>query len=78
MGRLGLFTREQLAARYSLSMATIDFYTMQGLLTPVELHDGIFFTSKAFVIIEIIEKGKRLGFSLAEIRELTAPHAIEL
>ena len=61
-----------LAKEFSVTHRTIRFYEEQGLLHPVRAgHQRIYF-AKDRVRLKLILRGKRLGFSLAEIKTLFA------
>ena len=60
----------QAAALYGVSLRTLRFYEDRGLLEPVRLGTARFYRPKDLVRIELILKGRHLGFSLAEIEQL--------
>ena len=60
----------EVAARYQVTMRALRFYEDRGLLTPRRIDGARFYDSAATRQLELVLKGKRLGFSLAEIREL--------
>lgn len=64
------FTISELAREFGVTTRTIRFYEDQGLLSP--RRDGLnrVFTHRDRVRLKLALRGKRLGFSLAEIREL--------
>lgn len=70
MGRHGPFTAEELATTFSLSVATINDYAHMGLLRPTTTHGGTFFAAPDYTRLQLIVKGRRLGFSLEEIKLL--------
>ncbi len=41
-----------------------------GLILPLKVGEDRFYTTKDFLRIKIIEKGKKLGFSLQEIKQI--------
>ncbi|NNG05839.1 MAG: MerR family DNA-binding transcriptional regulator [Inquilinus sp.] len=63
------FTISELAADFDLTPRTIRFYEDEGLLTP--LRDGLvrIYSRRDRGRLALICRGKRLGFSLAEIKE---------
>jgi DNA-binding transcriptional MerR regulator len=64
------YTISELAREFDVTTRTIRFYEDQGLLSP--RRDGInrIFSTRDRVRLKLALRGKRLGFSLAEIREL--------
>ncbi len=60
----------EIAARYQVTMRALRFYEDRGLLSPRRIDGARFYDSAATRQLETILKGKRLGFSLTEIREL--------
>lgn len=60
----------QAAALYGVSLRTLRFYEDRGLLAPVRQGTARFYTRKDRVRIELILKGRRLGFTLSEIEKL--------
>ncbi len=65
-----LFTADQLAGSFALSVATINDYARMGLLHPITTSEGVFFASKDYTRLQVIVKGRRLGFTLGEIKLL--------
>jgi DNA-binding transcriptional MerR regulator len=45
-------------------------YEAMGLILPLKVGEDRFYTTKDFLRIKIIEKGKKLGFSLQEIKQI--------
>ncbi len=64
-----LFTIGELSASLSLSPRAIRFYEDQGLLAPERVGTQRVFTRRDRARLQLILRGKRLGFSLAAIRE---------
>ncbi|GAC1347531.1 MAG: MerR family DNA-binding transcriptional regulator [Acetobacteraceae bacterium] len=64
-----LFTIGELATELALSPRAIRFYEDQGLLAPERAGTQRIFTRRDRARLQLILRGKRLGFSLAEIRE---------
>ena len=60
----------KMAALYGLTLRTLRFYEDRGLLQPVRIGTSRFYTAKDRVRIEMILKGKQLGFTLTEIETL--------
>ena len=65
----GLFTIGELAAAFSLSPRAIRFYEDQGLLSPQRAGTTRVYTKRDRARLQLILRGKRLGFTLADIRQ---------
>ncbi|MBI3146931.1 MAG: MerR family DNA-binding transcriptional regulator [Betaproteobacteria bacterium] len=63
------YSISDLAREFSLTTRTIRFYEDQGLLAPTRVGRHRVYGNRERVRIRLILRGKRLGFSLAEIRE---------
>jgi DNA-binding transcriptional MerR regulator len=64
------YTISELAKEFSVTTRTIRFYEDQGLLSPAREGTSRIFSNRDRVRLKLALRGKRLGFSLAEIREL--------
>ncbi len=64
-----LFTIGELSAAFSLSPRAIRFYEDQGLLSPERVGTQRVYTRRDRARLQLILRGKRLGFSLSEIRD---------
>lgn len=64
-----LFTVTELAKRLDITPRTIRFYEDKGLLTPQRVGTTRVYTHRDRGRLILILRGKRLGFSLREIRE---------
>jgi DNA-binding transcriptional MerR regulator len=64
------YTISQLAAEFEVTTRTIRFYEDQGLISPKREGSTRVFSGRDRVRLKLALRGKRLGFSLAEIREL--------
>ena len=64
------FTISALAREFEVTTRTIRFYEDQGLLSPKREGTNRVFSPRDRVRLKLALRGKRLGFSLAEIREL--------
>ena len=60
----------KMAALYGLSLRALRFYEDRGLLRPMRIGTGRFYTPNDRIRIELILKGKQLGFTLSEIETL--------
>ncbi len=64
-----LFTIGELATAFALSPRAIRFYEDQGLLAPERAGTQRVYSKRDRARLQLILRGKRLGFSLADIRE---------
>ncbi len=60
----------ELASEFDVTTRSIRFYEDQGLLHPTRRGQTRIYSSQDRVRMKLILRGKRLGFSLAEIRDL--------
>ncbi len=66
------FKISELSKEFEVSTRSIRFYEDEGLLTPRREGQTRWFNRRDKIRLKLILRGKRLGFSLAEIRELFA------
>lgn len=64
-----LYTVNQLAEELGITARALRFYEAKGLLTPRRLGNTRVYTKRDRARMMLVLRGKRLGFSLAEIRE---------
>ena len=64
------YTISELAKEFGITTRTIRFYEDQGLISPTREGTSRIFSNRDRVRLKLALRGKRLGFSLAEIREL--------
>ena len=64
------YSISELAREFEVTTRTIRFYEDQGLLSPKREGTTRIFSPRDRVRLKLALRGKRLGFSLAEIREL--------
>src|SRR4030066_180995 len=64
------FTISELAKEFEVTTRTIRFYEDEGLLSPKREGTNRVFSQRDRVRLKLALRGKRLGFTLAEIREL--------
>ena len=64
------YTISELSREFNVTTRTIRFYEDQGLLSPQRQGTNRIFSQRDRVRLKLALRGKRLGFSLAEIREL--------
>jgi DNA-binding transcriptional MerR regulator len=77
------YTIAELAREFDLTPRTIRHYEDQGLISPARAGVQRVYTKRDRTRLKLTLRGKRLGLSLAEIRELidmydTAPEATQL
>ena len=60
------WTISELAAEFGTTLRTIRFYEDEGLLTPERVGTSRIFRERDRVRLQLILRGKRLGFTLAE------------
>ncbi|MBB5321379.1 MerR family transcriptional regulator [Marinobacter oulmenensis] len=64
------FTISELAQEFDVTTRSIRFYEDQGLLRPTRRGQTRIFSTKDRVRLKLILRGKRMGFTLAETKEL--------
>lgn len=64
------YTIRELANAFDVTTRTIRFYEDEGLLSPLRDGQNRIFRSRDRVRLKLILRGKRLGFTLAEIKEI--------
>jgi DNA-binding transcriptional MerR regulator len=64
------YSISDLAREFALTTRTIRFYEDEGLLAPARAGNRRVYAERERVRIKLILRGKRLGLSLSEIREL--------
>jgi len=65
-----VFTIAELAREFEVTTRTIRFYEDKGLLSPEREGQRRIYHPRDQVRLRLIMRGKRLGFSLEEIREM--------
>lgn len=70
MGNEQTYTISQLAREFEITSRAIRFYEDQGLLTPQREGRNRIYSKADRTRLKLTLRGKRLGLSLAEIREL--------
>ncbi len=73
-----LFTVNQLAEEVGVTPRTVRFYETKGLLAPQRVGKTRVHTYRELARMKIILRGKRLGFSLAEIKEYLALYDLDM
>lgn len=64
------YSISELAREFDVTTRSVRFYEDQGLLHPSRRGQTRIFSSKDRVRLKLILRGKRMGFSLAETKEL--------
>jgi len=64
------YSISELSKEFTITTRSIRFYEDEGLLEPTRKGQNRIYTRRDRVRLMLILRGKRLGFSLAEIREL--------
>jgi DNA-binding transcriptional MerR regulator len=64
------YTISELAQEFDTTTRAIRFYEDQGLISPKRDGQKRIYNASDRIIIKLIMRGKRLGFSLAESKEL--------
>ncbi len=64
------YTISDLAKEFDVTTRTIRFYEDEGLLSPERRGQARIYSARDRVLLKLILRGKRLGFSLADSREL--------
>jgi DNA-binding transcriptional MerR regulator len=64
------YTIAQLAKEFDITSRTLRFYEEQGILSPEREGSKRIYSRKDRARIKMILRGKRLGFSIREIREI--------
>lgn len=65
----GLFTIGELSTEFELSPRAIRFYEDQGLIAPARAGANRVYTKRDRARLQLVLRGKRLGFSLSDIRK---------
>lgn len=69
MAAVKTYTISELAKYFDVTPRTIRFYEDQGLLNPKRENGQRVYRERDFVRLKLILRGKRIGFSLAEIQQ---------
>ena len=65
-----IYTISDLAQRFDITTRAIRFYESEGLLSPEREGQKRLYSQKDYITLKLILRGKRLGWSLAESRDL--------
>lgn len=63
------FTIGQLAEEFGLTLRSLRFYEDEGLITPARAGQTRIYTHRDRARLKLICRGKRLGFSIGEIKD---------
>lgn len=63
------YSISELAKHFDVTPRTIRFYEDQDLLKPARKNGTRFYNEGDFVRLKLIMRGKRIGFSLAELKQ---------
>ena len=64
------FSMTQLAREFALTSRAIRYYEQEGLIAPSRRGRTRVFSLRDRTRLRLIQRGRRLGFSIAEIREI--------
>ena len=67
------FSISDLAKEFALTTRAIRFYEDEGLIAPERKGTSRIYGTRDRTRLKLILRGKRLGFSIQEIREILAP-----
>ncbi len=70
LGKEITYSISELAHEFDVTPRTIRYYEDEGLLTPLREGQTRIYSHRDKIRLKLTLRGKRLGFSLAEIREL--------
>lgn len=77
MGKAQTFTISQLAREFGITARTLRFYEDKGLLAPARAGMSRVYSLEDRARLAVILRGKRVGFTLGEIKELLDLGALE-
>lgn len=66
----GFFTIDCVARRFGVSYRTLRFYEQRGIVSPERHGSRRLYSGRDCVKLELVFKGKKLGFTLSEIEAL--------
>jgi DNA-binding transcriptional MerR regulator len=73
----GSYSISDLAREFGVTTRTIRFYEDEGLISPTRDGQRRIFSPRDRTRLKLILRGKRIGFSLAEIREIVDMYAAD-
>lgn len=66
-----IYTISEISRIYDVTLRALRFYEARGLIAPIRKGRSRFYDAASVAKLQMILKGKLLGFTLAEIAELT-------
>ncbi len=63
------YTISQLARHFDVTPRAVRFYEDKGLLSPRRVENQRIYRERDFVRLKLILRGRRIGFSLAELKQ---------
>lgn len=73
----GLLTIGEVARRYQVTLRALRFYEGRGLIAPRRIGATRLYDQQTLRRLELVLKGKQLGFTLSQIREMVSNHPNE-
>ena len=70
------YTITEIAATYQMTLRSLRFYEQAGILAPARVGNRRLYSSTDKIRLEVILKGKQLGFTLTEIKKLIEGMAV--
>ena len=72
-----LFSIGEMARSFNVTLRTLRFYEIRGLIKPIRNRASRYYDAAARSRLELILRGKQLGFTLLEIQEMLAARTQE-
>lgn len=72
-----IYSISDLSKEFDITPRSIRFYEDRGLLSPIRKGRQRIFKDRDYVRLKLILRGKRLGFTLAEIKEIIELYDME-
>ena len=72
------YTISQLTRHFNVTPRTVRFYEDRGLLSPGRVENRRIYRERDFVRLKLILRGRRIGFSLAELKQTLSLYDTEL
>ena len=67
---MALLKRSDIARSRNLTPQDLKELEQEGIVDPIVLEGELYYSDRQQILLDIVLKGKRLGFSLAEIKTL--------
>ncbi len=71
------WTIGEIAAEFGMTLRTLRFYESEGLVTPKRSKSNRLYSRRDRARLALIARGKRLGFSVSEIREFLELYGVD-